>query len=92
MLSRLAERIRATKTLFELPQSFVALALQAEFEIDFRYWTRAAADALTALPREQRPALYQHLCRLVAASFNTQRDRRETIIDRLAAAATALVA
>ncbi len=91
-LTRLAKRIRATKTLSELPQSFVTLALQAKFEIDFRYWTRAAADALTALPREQRPALYQHLCRLVAASFNTQRDRRETTIDRLAAAATALVA
>ena len=91
-LTRLAERVRATKTLSELPQSFVSLALQAKFEIDFRYWTRAAAEALAALPREQRPALYQHLCRLIAASFKTQRDRRETLIDRLAAAATALAA
>ena len=91
-LTRLAERVRATKTLSELPQSFVSLALQAKFEIDFRYWTRAAAEALAALPREQRPALYHHLCRLIAASFKTQRDRRETLIDRLAAAATALAA
>lgn len=91
-LTRLAERVRVTKTLSELPQSFVSLALQAEFEIDFRYWTRAAAEALAALPREQRPALYQHLCRLIAVSFKTQRDSRETLIDRLAAAATALAA
>jgi len=91
-LTRLADRIRATKTISELPQSFVSLALQADFEIDFRYWTRAAADALAALPREQRPALYQHLCRLIASSFRTPRDRRETLIDRLAAAATALAA
>src|SRR5690606_18288227 len=47
-LARLAERIRATKTLSELPQSFVSLALQAQFEIDFRYWTQAAVDALAA--------------------------------------------
>ncbi len=91
-LIRLTERIKATRTLSELPQSFVSLALQAEFEIDFRYWTRAAANALAALPREQWPALYQHLCRLIAASFRTPRDRRETLIDRLATAATGLAA
>ena len=91
-MQRLAERIRATKTVPERPQSFVSLALKAEFEIDFRYWTRAAADSLSALPREQRPAQYHHLCRLISASFHAPKDRREILIDRLAAAATALVA
>jgi hypothetical protein len=91
-LERLAERIRATKALPERPQSFVSLALKAEFEIDFRYWTRAAFDALAALPWEQRPALYHHLCRLIAASFRTQKERRETLVDRLADAATVLAA
>jgi hypothetical protein len=91
-LTRLAARIQATKAPSELPQSYVSLALRAEFEIDFRYWNRAAADALAALPRRQRPTLYQHLCRLIAGSFKTQKDRRETLVDRLAAAATSLAA
>lgn len=91
-LARLATRIRATKRPGELPQSFASLALRAEFEIDFRYWTRAAADALAALPRERRPSLYRHLCRLIAASFGTPTERRETLIDRFATAATSLAA
>ncbi|MFA5507213.1 MAG: hypothetical protein WC423_17420 [Vulcanimicrobiota bacterium] len=91
-LTRLAARIRATKTLSELPQSFVSLALQAEYEIDFRFWTQAAADALAALPRQQRPSLYQHLCRLIAGAFKSKRERREILVDRLATAATSLAA
>lgn len=91
-LNRLATRIRAAKRSFELPQSFASLALRAEFEIDFRYWTRAAADALAVLPQEHRPSLYRHLCRLIAASFGTPTERRETLIDRLATAATSLTA
>jgi transposase InsO family protein len=87
-LARLAARIRATKASSELPQSFVSLALEAEFEIDFRYWAQAAGDALAALPRQQRPPLYQHLCRLIAGAFKTQQKRRETLVDRLATAAT----
>jgi len=91
-LDRHAENLRTWKTPFELPQVFVDLALKAEFDIDFRYWTRAAAGALELLPSERRHTLYQHLCRLIAGSFKIRVERRETLIDRLAAAATSLAA
>ena len=46
----------------------------------------AAAEALRALPANQRSALYPNLCRRIAASFKTDRERRANLIDQMAEA------
>lgn len=83
-LERAARQLRSEVSLPALPQAFVDRALAATYAVDFRFWTQAAADALTALPAGQGAALYQPLCRRIAASFKTDRERREDLIDRLA--------
>ena len=83
-----AERLRAAQTPLDLPRSYADLALEAQFDIDFRFWARAAAEALAELPPSARSGQYRHLCRLIAGTFKTPADRREILIDRLATAAT----
>lgn len=81
-----AKRLRSSKSICELPQSYVDLALQAEFEIDFRFWTRTAAEALAALPAGEQHRMYRHLGRVIASSFNTDKVRRAALVDGLASA------
>lgn len=83
-LERAARELRSEVSLPALPQAFVDRALAATCAVDFRFWTRAAAEALSALPAGQGAALYQPLCRRIAASFKTDRKRREDLIDQLA--------
>lgn len=83
-LERTAAQLRADLSDSELPGSLVDLALHARYRVDFRYWTEAAATALGALPLEQRVSHYRSLSRRIAASFKTERERREDLIDRLA--------
>jgi len=87
-LNRRAESLRARFSPFELPQVYVDQALEAEFDIDFRFWAGAAARALAALPAEDRSPMYRHLCRFVAATFRVPKERRTDLVDRLASAAT----
>lgn len=83
-LERAARQLRTEVQLQALPQAFVDRALAATCAVDFRFWTQAAAEALSALPAGQGAALYQPLCRRIAGSFKTDRERREDLIDRLA--------
>ncbi len=85
-MNRAAERIRAEFPGSALPQAFIDRALEDICTIDFRFWAQAAAEALSALPTSQRKLLYSDLCRRIAASFKTDRQRREDLIDRLAEA------
>jgi hypothetical protein len=88
-LERVAQQLRSQEPFQALPQAFVDRALQGTFSVDFRFWTQKAVDALEALPANQRAALYRPLCRRIAASFKTDRERRSDLIDRLAQAVAA---
>jgi hypothetical protein len=85
-LEQIAGQLRAEMPASALPQAFVDHALEAVFTVDFRFWARAAADALSTLPASQRAPLYRPLCRRIAASFKVDRERRADLIDRLAEA------
>lgn len=86
-LKRTAQQLRANLPVSALPQAFVDLALEVPCAVDFRFWAKAAADGISALPAGQRAALYQQLCRRIAASFKTDRECRADLIDALAQAA-----
>lgn len=88
-LARTAENLRLTLPSEALPQTFTDHALNARWEVDFRYWGRAAGEALSAQPPEARGPLYRSLSRRIAATFKSDRLRREDLIDRLAQALTA---
>ena len=83
-LQRAARHLRADQSPSELPQTFTDRALLSTYEVDFRFWKEAAANALSALPANQRNSLYTSLTRRIAVSFKTDRERREDLIDRLA--------
>jgi len=85
-LQSVAEQLRASVASCDLPQNFLDRAIEATYAVDFQFWAQAAAGALSALPEAQRPAYYKALCRRAAASFKTERGRREDLIDRLAEA------
>ena len=87
-LQRLADRYRAEVHPSLLPETFVDRALEAAPSIDFRFWARAAAAALSSLCPEVARARYHHLCRRIAASYRTDRGRRGILIDGLALAVT----
>lgn len=86
-LQRLEEQTRTEQSAATLPQVFVDRALEATCEVDFRFWSLVAADALSMQPADVRTLTYHFLCRRIAASFKTERRRREDLIDRLAAIA-----
>lgn len=85
-LQRKADQFRSILPAAALPQAFVDLALGAPCAVDFRFWAQAAAEALSALPPSQTAGLYQPLCRHIAATFKTDRERRADLIDVLAEA------
>lgn len=89
-LVRREERLRAELSPCARTQAFVQAGLAAAFDIDFRFWTRAAATALSDLPPVERSGIYRHLCRCIAADFKTDRERRAILVDRLAEAAVSL--
>jgi len=78
------EDLRVATPIEKQARAIVDRALAADPSIDFRFWTRAAANALAMLP--DPTAHYRHLARRVAASFSTDRDRRADLIDALARA------
>jgi len=91
-LSRLefaAEQLRSGTSLYDLSYVFLDKALEASYLVDFRYWAQAAAATLAALPTAEKVSRYTSLCRRVAASFHTDRERRRSLIDSLAQAASA---
>ncbi|MEW6279735.1 MAG: hypothetical protein AB1758_13995 [Candidatus Eremiobacterota bacterium] len=90
-LSEAAEQLRVEHSPETLPQAFADRALDATFTIDFQFWGRAAAEALAALSQPARVATYRSLSRRIAASFKTDRRRREDLIDLLSQS-TALAA
>lgn len=88
-LARATENLRLALPSEALPLAFTDYALAARWEVDFRYWARAAGEALSAQPPDARGPLYRSLTRRIAATFKTDRLRREDLIDRLAQALTA---
>jgi transposase InsO family protein len=91
-LTREAEQIRSNTPTAQLPQVFIDRALEAKWEVDFRFWAQAATTTIAAMPAHQRASLYPHLCRRIAASFKTDRRRREDLIGGLAEAAASAAA
>lgn len=87
-LMRASEQMRAQLAPENLPQAFVDQAIASTWEVDFRYWSHEAMTALSTQPNAQRTAHYRALSRRVAAAFNTDRQRRDDLIDLLAQAAT----
>jgi transposase InsO family protein len=85
-LEQIAAQLSAEVPASALPQAFIDHALEAAFAVDFRFWARAAAEALSTLPASQRAPLYQPLCRRIAASFKVDRERRVDLVCRLAEA------
>lgn len=83
-LERAAQRLRAETPFGSLPQACVDRALDATYLIDFHFWLQLATETLTALPVGQKRELYRSLSRRIAASFKTDRERRQDMIDRLA--------
>ena len=91
-LSRLesaAEQFRSRTTSYDLSRVFADQALEAAYLVDFRYWAQSAAATLAALPTAEKASRYTSLCRRIAASFHTDRERRRSLIDSLAQAASA---
>lgn len=83
-LKRSLNQLRAEVPSSALPQACLDRTLDASIAVDFRFWAGATVEALKVLPTAQRAALYRPLCRRIAASFKTDRQRREDLIDRLA--------
>ena len=82
------EELRATRDAAELPQCFVDNALESSPLIDFRFWMNNAKTAMADLCTPLAKAVYHHLVRRIACSFATARERREDLLDALAAAFT----
>ena len=85
-LEREAYGIRAALPDPDLPQAFLDKALAANYAVDFRFWGRETVRAFSRLPAGEKVELYRSLARRVAASFKTDRVRRDDLIDWLAEA------
>ena len=85
-LQEMEELVRSAVPPEKLPQAFLKLALDAESLISFRFFLNKAKDALTNLPEPARLHLYRHLVRQTAASFHTDKQRREDAIASLSQA------
>lgn len=83
-LTAYADEIRAALPRADQPQAFIDRALDAQYTIDFRFWSGTAANALEALPAPTAAALYPFLAKRVAASFSTDQTRRADLIDAMA--------
>ncbi len=84
-----AEQLRSGTSPYDLSHAFLNKALKATYLVDFRYWAQAAAATLAALPTAEKASRYTSLCRRIAASFHTDRERRRSLIDSLAKASAA---
>lgn len=89
-LTRSAARVEATTLQEDRPRAFIDRALNSRFAIDFRFWAKAAATALQALPAALRGAFYKSLTRRVAVSSKTSKARRFALIEHLATATAAI--
>jgi hypothetical protein len=85
-LENAAAQLRTVTPPSEIPKAIVDRALGATYTVDFHFWASYASEVLAGRPHPQRAILYQSLTRRIAASFKTDRDRRDALIDRLAEA------
>lgn len=81
-LERELSRLRNQHSSDSLPFALAKRALEAEAQIDFRFFSRHARDALAHLGQKAGPLL-PHLARVVAAHFDATKKRRETLIAEL---------
>jgi transposase InsO family protein len=87
---QILETLRTQHDPAALPAVLVGRALDARANIDARFFTHAAADALIALPPEQRTRILPTLLRLVYGRFRAPKQRRADIIAALTDAATVI--
>lgn len=85
-LQRELARFRQDFTPEHLPHVLTKRALDAEPTVDFRFFARAAQDALARLPRSRVLQLFPALARRVAAAFSVDPKRRDDLIAQLSAA------
>ncbi len=86
-LERELEAIAGATSPEELPKTLLARALKAEPLVDFRFFARATAKALTALGSSRARELLPHLVRRVAAHFEAPKHRRHDLVAALTQAA-----
>jgi len=85
-LLEMEELVRSAIPPEKLPQAFLTLALDAESLISFRFFLNKAKEAFSNLPEPTRLLLYPHLVRHTAASFHTDKQRREDAVASLSQA------
>jgi len=81
-------RVNETSPPDDRPIHLVQRSLDAERTIDFRFYARAASQALADLSPQTATSLYPRLVRQVAGSFSVDKRRREDLIASLAVAVT----
>ncbi len=87
-LQRALETLRNQHDPTALPAILVTRALDAHADIDARFFTQAAAEALLALPTPLRKRTLPTLVRLAYRRFQVSKRRRANIIAELTQAAT----
>jgi len=85
-LERELERLRSTTPVETLPEVLVTRALDAKRHLDFRFYAGAACQALARLPETTAKRIFDHLLRLVTATFSATKERRHDILARLSRA------
>lgn len=88
-LQQAIDKLRSQLPTSDWPRAFVDQCLAADRVIDGQFWREEAGQALEALPAGDREQVYRMLCKRIAASFKTDRVRREDLIARLADAVAA---
>ena len=81
-LQRELSRLRDQHSSHDLPFVLVRRALDVKAQIDFRFFSRQARDALAQLGQNATPIL-PHLLRVIAAHFGATKKRRESLIAEL---------
>lgn len=81
-----AERLRAEVSTQDLPMRLTERALDAAAMLDFRFYKRAAHQALARLAPDSAKSLFPYLARRIAACFAIDRRRRDDLAAALASA------
>lgn len=68
----------------QLLPTLIDRALAATRTIDYHFWTLKCAETLSELPAGERTPLFTNAARRIAASFRADRQRKQTLLSRLA--------
>ena len=70
-------------------QTTLQRALQAGIAIDYNFWAAKCAEALAALSAESRMEAYRTAARQISVSYQCKRERKQTLLARIATAVIA---